>query len=251
MIAPQNWRESVERLIPGWLQEEWSSKWTGYVALTVDFATVVMSEALRASWLLEATSPDDVLDKTGFDRGFPRYPYESDSQYRARQIIHWPTWEYAGTEATLSAQFAALGVTATIYTDDEWPRPPTPWKSKFTVHITDGGFGPPWQIGTAGISIGPQGVYGVADGVCGDGSTAGDGTRCGNGETWAGGYLIGMTGDQNLVAAMRNITRTFKRGTEICLEAVVTDGTFPVCGDGTLCGSGAVAGGENITFSMV
>jgi hypothetical protein len=56
-----------------------------------------------------------------------------------------------------------------------------------------------------------------------------------------------VTGDINLVSAMRGIITKWKAGHEVCLEIIISDG--PIIGSGWLVGDGTTFGGTQIIIS--
>jgi len=98
-----------------------------------------MGLALKAAWLREPESPDDVLPIVGGERRMPRYPVETPASHRARLLDAWDTYIYAGTEGILTAQLAAAGhAGVTIYDPSELVFLPSGYWSHFVVSIPVG-----------------------------------------------------------------------------------------------------------------
>lgn len=159
-----NWRDAVSKLVPGWLQEHWGERLVGYVALLMDVTTVGLGEALRAPWLREETSPDDVLPLVGNERRLPQYPGETNDQYRARLIDSWNAWAVAGNQSAVVSQLEAAfpGITVEIKRNDDWDwdGDPDNW-SRFWVIIHNH----PWTASPgwgAGGTWGDGGVRGLS-----------------------------------------------------------------------------------------
>lgn len=223
-MAFLNWRDSVAQLLPPWLLSTWGEKFTGYLGLLQDFSSVGVSEAARAPWLREDTSPDDVLAMAGNDRAMVRYPYETDDQYRDRLIGVWDFKPYIGTEQGILGQLNVLGFGARLFPQREWSRPPvnhpltnTLWWSRFFVVIDE----------YTGFSAGP---------VCGDPDTYCD-----------DGLLCGITGDPAIIAAIRGIISDTRAAHEVCPEVIFSDGL--ICGAGHIAGDTPECGGDAVTFA--
>ncbi|MEN6535511.1 MAG: hypothetical protein ABFD89_17740 [Bryobacteraceae bacterium] len=137
-----NWRTWVESLVPGWLQGYWGSRFTGILSLFADATAQGASEALRAPWLKEETSPDDCLHLAGSECRMPRYPNETPATYRARLNGVWEAWEFAGDELAIEGQLHAAGFTTAYVTTDITREGPdgqaAPYWSQFWVHFPPG-----------------------------------------------------------------------------------------------------------------
>ena len=120
-VTAHNWREAVAQLLPPWMQGEFGDKLTAYYALLQDGISTTLFEAQRAAWLLETTSPDDVLVHIGNERNMPQYPGETFAQYRARLHGAWEAWTYAGNESSIIGQLEAFGLSdIEIKTPRDW-----------------------------------------------------------------------------------------------------------------------------------
>ncbi len=95
VIVAANWREHFAGLMPSWLSGYWGERFVGVHALMADVLSEAAAEALKARWIREDTFPLDALAAKGFDRNLPRYPYETDAQYKARLDAAWATWPTA------------------------------------------------------------------------------------------------------------------------------------------------------------
>lgn len=178
--AAINWRAYAKRFLPGTALGYWGERLTGMLALFADDTATGLSEARKAPWLAEATSPDDVLTHVGNERLMEKYPGETDATYRARLLAAWDTWSKAGNESVIIAQLTAFGLSGiTIKTnaDWNWDNQPNNW-SRFWVVIT----GHPWTW----------------SGTWGDG---GD---------WGDGRLWGITATEAQLEAVRSIINKFR-----------------------------------------
>src|SRR6186713_2900481 len=128
MVKPAaNWREYVQQLsIPRMLRPV-AEKFFGAIALIPETASEGIKLALFANWLLEPTSPDDILPKIGRERRLPRYPAETPVQHRARLHAAWDTWTAAGSVQNLIDQFEAAGWPGVLIFDNvdiyQWETP--------------------------------------------------------------------------------------------------------------------------------
>lgn len=141
-----------------------SSGWFGVLnALTGNLIAEGMGIALRMPWLLEEESPDDVLPLVGAERGMPRYPDESVTNYRARLHDAWDAYKFAGSEGTISAQFAHAGYPGVeIYFDAAALGPrgeAAPYWSQFWIYF-------PYSSGHPVTATGPTwGSFTYGDGT--------------------------------------------------------------------------------------
>jgi hypothetical protein len=223
-----NWRGVVAELLreTPWAQSEWGAKLTGFVGLRFDGLAQAVTEAVICPWLLEETSPDDILPMLGRERNMPRYPAETTARHRTRLHGAWDAWEYAGSEIGILGQFTELGLAATLYTEAEWERGPLwqgqLWKSQFWILLdANQGFSAPL--------------------VCGAGALAGDGSICGL------SYDETLGSATDVVAAIRYIVKKWKAAPEICREVIASSGE--ICGDGSLADDGSICGGFAATIS--
>jgi hypothetical protein len=117
---PKTFRELVEAESPPWLLGELSGAFEGVIlGLMADTIAEAMGAAVRMPWLLEPLSPPDVLPFIGSERRLPRYPGETEAQYRARLHGAWEAYEFAGDESSILGQLAKAGYPgAQIY--DPW-----------------------------------------------------------------------------------------------------------------------------------
>lgn len=131
-----NWTTWIFNLAPGWLQGYWGQRLLGICVLVADIVSEGASEAIRAPWLAESTSPDDCLSLKGEEYMMPRYPGETAEQYRARLLAVWETWPYAGSAQAIETQLAAAGFDATVvfHSDRLGPKgQAAPYRSQFWV----------------------------------------------------------------------------------------------------------------------
>ena len=110
-----NLRSLLNSWLPGWLQGTWGTRFFGVIGLFCDAIGQGASEALRAPWLKERHntvnpgSPDDSLRLKGSEYSMPKYPGETDDQYRARLELVWQTWGIAGGGPSIIEQLEAAG----------------------------------------------------------------------------------------------------------------------------------------------
>ena len=83
---------------------------TGYIGLLWDSISLGTEEALLCPWLLEPTSPDDILPYVASERRMPRYPGEAAANHRARLAGAWDAWTLAGNEAAIIGQLEGFGL---------------------------------------------------------------------------------------------------------------------------------------------
>lgn len=231
-------RTMLANMSPTWLSREFGEKMVvGLMGYTGDTMLDAATLGLKAPWLREDTSPDDALEYVGDEQNTPRYPGETNPGYRGRLLEPFTFWESAGRETTIIGELANLGITAHVYTDAEWSRPPTPWASQFWLVLTGSDFG----------------AAPICDSAyhAGDGSLCGDGLICGLGLHFAGdGSLCGVTGSASTVNLMRALVKRIKAGEEICREAIVEIG--PLCGDGHIANDGTDCDDEgSAAISMI
>jgi len=173
MAASSNWREYLERLVPGWLLGPVAERFVGALGLTQDAIFQGIEEATKASWLLEDTSPEDALPLAGEDSHMPRFAGsglygapsgETSANYRVRLVARWNVWSYAGTETGLEGLLVALGYpNASVVPNRDFSIDGdyTNW-SRFVVIIpvTDHGWGDPGDWGDVGRTWGDGQVWG-------------------------------------------------------------------------------------------
>jgi hypothetical protein len=201
-----NYRDYMEAIARGMA---WASPGTlgerllGFYALMADTIAEAASEAIRAPWLQTHTPvPEDALAELGAEYNMPRYPGETNAQYKARLQGKWDAWEFAGNESAILAQLTAFGLPdAEIYTPRDWSaRPPinhpvtdTPWWSRFWVVIPDGSH-----------SVGVARTYG-------DGSTYGNPLDP---------FVYGADMAPGLALALRQLLNQWKPGHVVCAEVI-------------------------------
>lgn len=163
-----NLADIVTSVLPKPFSARLSSAWFGVLdSLTGDLLAEGESLALRAPWLRDSESPDDVLPLVGGERGMPRYPGETAAQYRARLLDAWNAYTFAGAEQTIVAQFAHAGYPGTEIQFDAAALGPNgeaaPYWSQFWVYfpLSSGhpvtGNGPTW----GSFNYGDGTVYGL------------------------------------------------------------------------------------------
>lgn len=137
---PRNWVDFIQRVGFGPMTGAFGEGFLGVlVGIVGDKLFDGMNDALKMPWLHEAVSPDDVLPLVGAERRMPRYPVETSAQYRARLHAAWDTYQFPGTEGTLTAEFASAGHPGvTIYDPAELVFLPAGYWSHFVVSIPIG-----------------------------------------------------------------------------------------------------------------
>lgn len=221
-MASRNWRDFAAAIVPTVLSGFYGERLVGVIALVADLISEGASEALKVSWLGEASSPDDALRFAAFDRNLERYPNETAAQHRARLLRAWQDWLAAGDESAIVGQLAAATFTqSVVYCQAEWLRPPetdvlgNPWWSLFWIFF-------------------PKGTHPVtAQGpICGGEFFCGGGARCGP---------IGIGGGAPVLVG---IVQKWKPSDWVARE-LVFEISGSTCGTGHACGeTGLVCGGE-------
>ena len=103
-------RSYVFNISPPWLRRFVGRRFIGgAVGLTFDLLAEGSSQALKAPWLREKSSPDDALPPIGQERRMPRYPADTNTTYRNRLADAWGAWEYAGAGTAIIRQFIDAG----------------------------------------------------------------------------------------------------------------------------------------------
>lgn len=140
-----NFRKFLSEISPDGFAGDLSGAYLGAtLALAGDLMGEGLKQALRMAWLLEGTSPDDVLALMGLELRLPRYPSETAGAYRARLVNAWSLYDTAGTAARINEQIAAAGMNGTVTFQPLHPGPPpallVPYWSQFwitTTHFSD------------------------------------------------------------------------------------------------------------------
>jgi len=130
-----HFRKFVEDESTSWLLGPLSGGFVGVVlGVMADTIAEGMGAAVRMPWLLEPLSPPDVLPFVGKERRLPRYPGESEDQYRVRMHGAWEAYQYAGDESSILGQLALAGLPgAVIYDPWNLAFPISPYYSQFVV----------------------------------------------------------------------------------------------------------------------
>lgn len=190
----RNFLEYIEgRILPRWMSGELGKSFIGIVfGLPADAASEALTQALRAPWLAEDSSPDDALPRAGREVRMPRYPAESVAQYRQRLLEAPVVYRAGGDEETILSQLALAGFGgAVIYDSFNADFSPDNYYSKFLVYL-------------------PAGTHAVTAAGPAYGSFSwGDGTAYGP---------VGITAEQ--IATIRGIIRKWKSVRWICTEIV-------------------------------
>ncbi|GMV19473.1 MAG: hypothetical protein AMXMBFR56_76970 [Polyangiaceae bacterium] len=228
-----NYFDFIEGLVRArWARGHYGQRLLGVlISLNANRIADAFSQAVTAP-LLTPDQPADALGQSGEDRGMPRYPAESDAQYRARLQGAWAYWKAVANRFAMQVQIGLAGfVGTTVYTPNrihpvtgnaagEWTRPPfthpvsgNPWWSQFWI----------WLPKTAWTPA-PTPICGTP------GATAGSGLSCGTGAT------------QSVVATLRGLAR--RRAAHIICQDIILEYEAPTCGTGVTSGSGALCGGS-------
>lgn len=131
-----NFRDLFDHLSPATLQGRYGSAFMGVLGLMFDCIAQGATEAVRAPWLAEDTSPDDCLALKGTEYLMPRYPGESAVAYRARLLAVWCTWPFAGSDQAIVEQLTAAGFPSAkiaLYNHRPGPNGAYPYWSQFWV----------------------------------------------------------------------------------------------------------------------
>jgi hypothetical protein len=145
----KNFRTFLSEISPDGFAAALSSGYFGAtLALAGDLMGEGLKQALRMAWLLEETSPDDVLALVGLELRMPRYPSETSAAYRARLVDAFNRYSNAGTPARINAEIAAAGLNGTVTFQPTHPGPPpalaVPYWSQFwitTTHVDEANLG--------------------------------------------------------------------------------------------------------------
>src|SRR5690606_27323333 len=138
-----NWRDYVRQLSTPRMLRHWAERHYGMIAIIAETASEGIKLALFSNWLLEPTSPDDILPKIARERRLPRYPAETPAQHRTRLHQAWTTWVQAGSDQNLVTQFAYAGWPGALIFDNvdiyQWETPhDTTQVSRFWVVLPPG-----------------------------------------------------------------------------------------------------------------
>jgi hypothetical protein len=127
MAESSNWRDYVAKISAPWMLRTWGERFFGLLGLITDTASEGVKLALLSNWLLEPTSPDDILPKIGRERHLHRYPAETPAQHRTRLHQAWATWVNAGSHVNMITQFELAGWPGVMIFDNaeiyEWESP--------------------------------------------------------------------------------------------------------------------------------
>ena len=158
-MAARNFRQFVESLLPTWLDkpDAFGQRFAGGVlGFAVDMISEASSQAIKAGWVKQASSPDDALPSIGQNFNIEQVPGETNVEFRARLSDTpgaWELWEEAATVLFAENTFAAFGIassqvilaTRVLETFGNWSTwrialvPPLPW-----AEATWGGT--PWAL---------------------------------------------------------------------------------------------------------
>lgn len=177
--------EYAAQLAPAWLRSALGGGYLYAVGLVLDGQVEAAYQAVAARFL--RTAPQDALPLAADERQLPRPAGATSAGWRSHLQQAWNLWRKAGTREGLEAAFGHLGLTATVYTERDWPLDGR-W-SDFRVVVT----GHPWQT----------------DGVWGDPGTWGDGG------TW------GSTASEGEIAQVYRAVRLWRPAEGWCRGVVI------------------------------
>lgn len=167
-----NFTDMVTAVLPRAFSRSLSSGWFGVLcSYTGDIISDGMTNALRAAWIKDAQSPDDVLPLIGSERGMPRYPEETLTGYRARVDDAWNAYVFAGSEQTIESQFEHAGYPGVQIQFDAAALGPkgeaAPYWSQFWVYFPYSSGHPVTAPGTnwGAFNYGDGTVYGLGVGT--------------------------------------------------------------------------------------
>lgn len=132
--------DMVTAVLPRAFAQPLASGWFGVLGgYTGDIIADGLTNALRAAWIRDDQSPDDVLPLVGSERGMPLYPGETLAGYRARLEDAWNAYVFAGAEQTIESQFEHAGYPGVNITFDAAALGPkgeaAPYWSQFWVYF--------------------------------------------------------------------------------------------------------------------
>jgi hypothetical protein len=172
-----NYEEFLRGISPQWGAGFWGRRFLGLLlGVTSDTIGVALSSAVQSPWFhLGGQQQADALPLLGFERNMPRYPAESNQDYRGRLWGAWDAWAFAGHESAIEGQLAAAGFTGEVYepfrthagtgnTHGDWIREPLNYWSQFWVFFpqeSGHGIGPPLLWGSGGLTWGSGWVWGT------------------------------------------------------------------------------------------
>jgi hypothetical protein len=178
----------------GWARGYFAERYYGLVGVFGDYLAEGAREAVYAR--LPTYAAPDALPQIGTALGVPRFPPQTEAQYRSTLGGVFALHRQRGTRQAVLAALSRYGLpTAELYEDHQWFRPPQPWWSQFWIYL------PPGTL-TAGVSTQ----------VYDDGSTYDDGQL----------YDVTIVGWGAVqVSGLRAAIRWAKRGASICREIII------------------------------
>lgn len=143
MAAPQNMREYVEGVSSYAMRQPVAEKWHGILfGLLGDLKLEDLSLTARFGLLRDSESPNDVLPKFGSERRLPKYPRESENEYRLRLWGAWEIWASAGSNTCVNGQLTAAKFPGAVVHFDPTRAGPhgesPPFKFQFWIRLPQG-----------------------------------------------------------------------------------------------------------------
>jgi hypothetical protein len=118
-MAQDDFLQWLQRNAPANYRRGNRGKYTAIAfGLAQDATWQALDEAGLASWLLEPTSPNDVLPYKANERRLPRYAGETADQHRQRLHAAWTLWPTAGTPSGVIGQLEYAGYAEASIMDD-------------------------------------------------------------------------------------------------------------------------------------
>ena len=135
-------REFAEAISPPWLRGYWGERFMGGLALLYDYWAEGTSEALKAPWMRQTSSPSDALIPAGEDASIEAAPAETNAHYRARLVDKWNLWERAATVVFADNALEPFGIaqaSTLLKANYEWVADPasTHWSRWWVVLLPD------------------------------------------------------------------------------------------------------------------
>lgn len=153
---------------PAWLRGEFGAGWLMSHGFLKDGLVEGARQATKARFL--SVAPSDALPYAASDRQLERMPLDTDATWRARLVVAWDLWAYAGTRKGVKEAVERTGYASSVvlYDEFEWPTGPgaVNWAVFWVVlsghgWTSDGTWGDPgvWgDGGTWGSTATPQEV---------------------------------------------------------------------------------------------
>lgn len=163
MGVARNFRELFDAISPPWLLKPDGFGvrfYQGMIGFLADLAAEAATQAIKAGWVNQATSPEDALPSIGQNFNIEQVPGEDNVEYRARLYDTpgaWELWEESATILFAENAFAPFGVPASqvlFRAVKDWLVPnPENW-SRFWIILQDTvAFPLPWIEATWGGAV--------------------------------------------------------------------------------------------------